>query len=174
MNDLILHIEDDPNDVVLVGMAFRKAKLDVNLQAVTDGDMAVNYLGGEGIYADRKTHPLPALVLLDLKLPRKSGLEVLSWLRSQSHPYLKRVPVVMLTSSNQPGDIDAAYELGANSYLVKPGDLLVLIEAVKSLHQYWFCCNARPSAAAPMEFVNGEPLNETGKPASQVTPVSKS
>ncbi|MDB6067518.1 MAG: response regulator [Pedosphaera sp.] len=172
MNDLILHVEDDPNDVMLVGMAFRKAQLETRLFAATDGDQAVHYLAGDGIYADRTAHPLPALVLLDLKLPRKSGLEVLGWLRAQSHTYLRRVPVVMLTSSNQPDDIDAAYDLGVNSYLVKPGDLRVLVEMVKSLHQYWFCCNARPGAAAPVTFSAGETLNDSGKPPSSITPPS--
>jgi CheY-like chemotaxis protein len=172
MNELILHVEDDPNDVTLVGMAFRKAQLEISLFAATDGDQAVHYLAGDGIYADRTAHPLPTLVLLDLKLPRKSGLEVLAWLRAQSHPYLRRVPVVMLTSSNQPDDIDAAYDLGANSYLVKPGDLRVLVEMFKSLHQYWFCCNARPGAAATMAFSAGEALNDSGKSPSSITPPS--
>lgn len=173
MNDLILHVEDDPNDVMLVGMAFRKAQLEINLFPAIDGDQAVHYLAGDGIYADRAAYPLPALVLMDIKLPRKSGLEILAWLRSQPHPYLKRVPVVILTSSNQPDDIDAAYDLGANSYLVKPGDLLVLVELVKALHHYWFCCNARPGIAASLAFSTGEALNDSTKSQSPKTPPSK-
>src|SRR5579872_3127592 len=101
-NNVILHVEDDPNDVTLVGLAFRKAKADSVLVVVNDGEQAINYLNGEGKYADRANHPFPALVLLDLKLPRKTGLEVLAWVRSQPQPELKRLPVVMLTSSNQP------------------------------------------------------------------------
>jgi CheY-like chemotaxis protein len=151
-NNVILHVEDDPNDVVLVELAFRKAKTDSKLVVVNDGEQAVNYLSGEGNYSDRTIHPIPALMLLDLKLPRKSGLEVLAWIRAQPQPQLRRLPVLMLTSSNQLRDIDAAYDLGVNSYLVKPGDLSVLTELIKTIHQYWLGFNIRPGAtgsAAP-------------------------
>lgn len=152
-NNVILHVEDDPNDVVLVELAFRKAKTDSRLVVVNDGEQAVNYLSGEGDYSDRTVYPAPSLVLLDLKLPRKSGLEVLAWTRSQPQPQIRRLPVLMLTSSNQPRDIDAAYDLGVNSYLVKPGDLSVLTELIKTIHQYWFGFNMKPGvtvSSAPM------------------------
>src|SRR5947207_15233949 len=100
----ILHVEDDPNDVLLIARAFRKAEVPVQIQVVNDGEQAVHYLSGTDAFAQREQFPLPALVLLDLKLPRKSGIEVLEWLRAQ--PGLKRIPVIMLTSSRQPMDIN--------------------------------------------------------------------
>jgi len=143
-SNIILHVEDDPNDVLLVGMAFRKAKTDCKIVCVSDGECAIQYLAGEGVYADRDAHPLPALILMDLKLPRKSGLEILRWLRSQPDNRISRLPAVMLTSSNQPQDIGRAYDHGVNSYLVKPADLLALVEIVRSLCQYWLVINTSP------------------------------
>jgi CheY-like chemotaxis protein len=144
MNNIILHVEDDPNDVMLVEMAFRKAKTGSRLVAVNDGEQAVGYLGGEGEYGDRAACPFPGLVLLDLKLPRKSGLEVLAWVRAHSEPWIKRLPVVMLSSSNQASDVDRAYDLGANSFLMKPGDLKMLIDLALLIHRYWLDLNLRP------------------------------
>src|SRR5438270_829679 len=103
----ILLVEDNDDDVLLVRRAFAKAKLGTPLAVVRDGDAAVEYLGGGGPYADRERHPLPALVLLDLKLPRRSGFEVLEWVRR--HPVLRRLPVVVLTSSKETADVDRAY-----------------------------------------------------------------
>lgn len=143
-NNVILHVEDDPNDVFLVELAFRKAKTDSVLKVVNDGEQAIKYLNGEGDYSNRENHPFPAVVLLDIKLPRKSGLEVLAWTRAQSRPEVRRLPVLMLTSSNQPTDIDSAYDLGVNSYLVKPGDLSVLSELAKTIAQYWLDLNMKP------------------------------
>jgi CheY-like chemotaxis protein len=139
----ILHVEDDPNDVLLVQRAFRKANLSVSLEAVNDGDGAVAYLAGEGIYADRERYPLPALVLLDLKIPRKSGFEVLAWIRGEGG--LKRLPVTILTSSKHDKDINQAYDLGANSYLVKPVGFDALVEMMKALSSYWLDLNQKPS-----------------------------
>src|SRR5881394_467071 len=132
---VILHVEDDPNDVMLVGLAFRKAGLTVNLQVVNDGEQAVQYLSGQGAYADRHAFPVPALVLMDVKLPRRSGLEVLGWVRGREE--LRRTPVVMLTSSNQRADVNRAYDLMANSYLVKPSALEELVELIKKITNYW-------------------------------------
>jgi CheY-like chemotaxis protein len=140
-DDVILHVEDDANDVELVQMAFRKAKSECRIIVVNDGDDAISYLKGEGAYADRAVHPLPAVILLDVKLPRRSGLEVLEWVRSTTDPRLRRVPVLMLTSSNQPMDIARAYDLGANSFLVKPADLAVLTELMKTIANYWLGFN---------------------------------
>jgi len=139
---VILHVEDDPNDVVLVGMAFRKSGAPVTLQVVNDGEQAVRYLSAEGPYSNRKTFPRPSLVLLDLKLPRRSGLEVLSWVRSRED--LRRLPIVMLTSSSQPNDVNRAYDLMANSYLVKPSGLDDLTELVKKVSHYWLEMNIKP------------------------------
>lgn len=141
MNDVstILLVEDNSDDADLIEYAFEKAGVANPLLAVADGDAAVDYIGGTGAYADRTRHPLPALILLDLKLPRRSGFEVLRFVRSQKAT--RHTPVVVLTSSNQHDDIQCAYEAGANSYLVKPVSRDALIEMVKSLDAYWIKLN---------------------------------
>src|SRR5215510_15129392 len=110
----ILHVEDDPNDVLLVQRALKKTNATSIIQSVPDGDKALAYLGGAQEYSNRERFPFPQLVLLDLKMPRKSGLEVLAWIRGQAS--LKRLLVVIFTSSKHDQDINSAYELGANSY----------------------------------------------------------
>jgi len=139
----ILLVEDEPNDVFLIDRAFRKCNFQQPLQVVNDGEQALAYLGGTKEYADRHKYPVPSLLLLDLKLPRRSGLEVLAWLRNREDS-LKRLPVVVLTSSKQSSDVNRAYELGANSYLVKPVAFDGLLELIKALNSYWARFNERP------------------------------
>jgi CheY-like chemotaxis protein len=139
---VVLLADDDPNDVFLIQRAFQKTNIANPLRVVRDGEEAMAYLGGQDQYADRQLHPLPVLLLLDLKMPRKSGFEVLRWLRQQSG--LKRLPVVVLTSSNQNPDINKAFDLGANSYIVKPGGFDSLVEMVKNLNLYWLILNEKP------------------------------
>lgn len=136
METKILHVEDNADDVLLVAMAFRKAGVGAKLDVATDGNKAITAL------ANCPPNPLPACVLLDIKLPSKSGLEVLSWIRQ--NPATKRLPVIMLTSSLLAGDVNQAYDLGANSYLIKPPNLDALIELVKTIDQYWLRTNTRP------------------------------
>lgn len=138
----VLLVEDNPTDVLLIQRAFDKVRLVNPVQVVHDGDAAVAYLAGDGEYADRRRHPLPVLILLDLKLPRRSGLEVLAWLRAQEG--LRRIPVVMLTSSQQPRDVAAAYDSGVNSYLVKPVEFDALLDMLKTVNLYWMVLNERP------------------------------
>ena len=138
----MLLVEDDPNDVLLIQRACRLANLTHVIQTVEDGEQAVAYLSGKPPYADRDRYTLPALMLLDLKLPRKSGLEVLQWVRQQDG--LKRLPVVVLTSSRETDDVNRAYDLGANSYLVKPVAFESLLEMVKTLNLYWMILSERP------------------------------
>ena len=114
------------------------------MQVVENGEDAVAYLSGKGRYSDRDTHPAPCLVLLDLSLPRLSGFEVLQWLRKQ--PDLGLLPVVVLTSSKDQGDIDRAYGLGANSYLLKTPDLNGTVDVAKIVDRYWVVLNRKPSA----------------------------
>jgi CheY-like chemotaxis protein len=116
------------------------------LQVVGDGERALDYLEGRDDYADRTAFPLPTLVLLDLKLPRRSGFEVLEALRA--HPVLGKVIVVVLTSSNESVDIDRAYRLGANSYLVKPISPEAMSELVQALSLYWLVKNEPPHHAS--------------------------
>jgi CheY-like chemotaxis protein len=145
MSFTVLHVEDDPNDVLLLRRAFQKAGIDLTISSVGDGLEAVNYLTGMKPYADRAKHPLPSLILLDLKLPKKSGFEVLEWLQGQGD--LSLIPVIVMTSSQSRGDIRRAYELGANSYLVKPPQSATLDEMVKALNGYWMIFNQQPDIA---------------------------
>lgn len=142
LRQTILHVEDDPNDVLLLQRAFRKVNTPVHLETTVDGDQAMAYLVGRDVYADRSRYPFPTLVLLDLKIPRKSGLELLSWIRQQ--PELKRLPVTILTSSRHEKDINDAYELGANSYLVKPVGFDALTSVVELISSYWLNTNEQP------------------------------
>jgi CheY-like chemotaxis protein len=142
----ILLVEDNPVDILLMQRAFRNETLaNTALQIVRDGDAAVFYLEGDGEYSDRARYPLPAIILLDLKLPRRSGHEVLGWLKN--HPSLKRLPVVILTSSRQTVDVDRAYDLGVNSYLVKPIGFASLLEMMKSFSEYWLNQSELPELA---------------------------
>ena len=139
---VILLAEDDPNDVLSVQRAFQRNYVANPVQVVRDGEEALAYLSGQAPFADRERHPLPVLMLMDLKMPRKSGLEVLAWVRQQ--PGLKRLPIIVMTSSNQSPDVNRAYELGANSCLVKPAGFDRLLELVKNLDMYWLILNERP------------------------------
>jgi CheY-like chemotaxis protein len=127
----ILHVEDDPNDMLLFQHACQKAGVFFDLQAVNDGDQAIAYLRGASDFSDRTKYPLPQLILLDLKMPRLSGFDVLTWMRGEES--LKQLPVVVLTSSNHDADVKRAYALGAKSYLVKPVGFDALVEMVKTL-----------------------------------------
>ena len=138
----ILLADDNPDDALLIKLAFRKAGIINPIQVVKDGTEAVDYLKGDGIYANRKKHPFPSLLLLDLKMPRLSGFDVLSWIRQQ--PGLKRLVVIVLTHSSESPDIDRAHDLGANSYLVKPSNFNSFVEMVKSLRSYWLSMSEKP------------------------------
>jgi len=140
----ILLAEDDINDVLLLERAFEKAGLRPSLRVVNDGEAAIEYLSGRGIYADRERFPVPFLLLLDLKMPGTDGFEVLQWLRND--PELKRLLVVVLTSSNLQADVDRAYELGANSYLVKPVGFDEMLHLVQRFEIYWSEINRTPSS----------------------------
>src|SRR5437899_6823838 len=116
--EFILLVDDNPDDVLLIQRAFQKAGLRDALKVVRDGAQAIQYLSGSGLYAERQRFPLPFLVLLDLKMPGTDGFDVLQWTRAQ--PELRRLLIVVLTSSNLQADVDRAYYIGAKSYLVKP------------------------------------------------------
>jgi CheY-like chemotaxis protein len=145
----ILYAEDDENDAFLIQRAFKQEVVRNPLVIIPDGKAAIDYLTGTDPYANREEHPLPCLILLDLKMPGKSGLEVLEWIRHQ--PGISILPVVMLTSSDQESDIHRAYLLGANGYLVKankPEEILAMVKAIKD---YWLTVNRNPRAGgAPL------------------------
>ena len=135
----VLIAEDDPSDVFLLQRAFAIAQVPATLHVVRDGQEAIDYLEGEDSYADRSTYPLPDLMLLDLKMPRLNGFDVLTWLRKK--PGLKRLLVTVLTSSDHPTDINRAYDLGANSYLLKPHASSDLAELIRRVQMYWLESN---------------------------------
>ena len=131
----VLYAEDDENDAFLMQRAFRQAGVINTLHIVSSGSAAIEYLNGSGEFANREKFPLPALVLLDLKLGGESGFEVLTWIRAR--PSTVSVPVVVVTSSNQDSDMQLAYRTGANGYLIKPGKPDGLLEMVRGIKDYW-------------------------------------
>jgi two-component system response regulator len=143
----ILLVEDSRMDVELTLDAFHEAKLLNTIHVASDGQQALDYLFGRGVYADRKTFPKPNLVLLDLKLPGVDGFEVLRQIKST--PILKRLPVVILTSSIEEGDRALSYENGANSYLVKPVSFDGFMSVVRQIEGYWLALNVAPPESEP-------------------------
>ena len=141
-NGTVLLVEDDQHDVIFMREASKAAEIPHSLTIVNDGQTAVDYLAGVNGYHDRERHPLPDLIVLDLNLPRRTGFEVLEWLRVQ--PTLRTVPVVMLTTSTHQADIERAYQLGVSSYLVKNFSYAQFREAVRIIFTYWLHLNVRP------------------------------
>ena len=141
----ILLVEDDASQAMLVERVVRRARLANSVIALTNGDDAIAYLDGRDQYADREQYPLPILVLLDVHVPGKSGLEVLTWLRKQ--PALDHVPAVVLSGSAESEDIDRAFELGAESYLVKPVGFDALLDTVGRLGLSWVILGRNPGSA---------------------------
>jgi CheY-like chemotaxis protein len=139
---VILLVEDREDDILLVTRAFEKANFQNPMHVVRDGEEAVAYLKGEGKYSNRAEYPLPDLMLLDLRMPRMDGFEVLSWLRTQ--PGLGPMRVIVLTSCEDIRDVNLAYKLGANSFLVKPLDFEHFVETSKVLRNYWLWLDKGP------------------------------
>jgi CheY-like chemotaxis protein len=138
----VLHIDDDPNDTELLRAAAKRAEAPFVLRNVEDGDRAVAYLSGLGIYADREHYQQPSLILLDLKMPRATGLEILKWIRANSQ--WNKIPVLVLSGSELKDDITQAYAMGANSYLVKPLGFEALVSLVKSINTVWLAPPGAP------------------------------
>ena len=133
LRPLILVVEDNDDDVLMILRAFERSMAGNPLQTVRTGSEAIAYLNGDSTYEDRSKHPLPAMVLLDIKLPQMDGFEVLKWIRSRAD--LAPLSVVMLTSSDHIRDVNLAYQLGANSFLVKPLDFWNAAELSRSIHR---------------------------------------
>ena len=132
---LILLVEDNPDDILFARRAFAKVCPEVRLISAQDGEVAIDYLAGNGEFQDRTRHPLPELILLDLKLPRRSGLEVLEWLRQESE--MRGLAVVVLTSSEETRDVERAKSLGIMAYYVKPVTNAAFMETARSICREW-------------------------------------
>jgi CheY-like chemotaxis protein len=135
VTDLVLVAEDNPDDALLLRRAIDRAGIRARIKIVRDGEEMLLYLQGLGAYADRSANPLPALMILDIKMPKKTGLEVLEWLAV--NPQFSVVPTVVLSSSNVERDIRQAYNSGANTYFVKPSTFEELVETMRMIQQYW-------------------------------------
>lgn len=142
---VILLVEDREDDVILIKRSFSQAGLENPIHVARDGEEAIEYLSGVGMYANRAEHPLPELILLDLKMPKVDGFEVLEWIRG--HKTLRSIPVLVLTSSEQIRDVNRAYELGANSFFVKPLDFDAMSSAASLIRDYWLKSTRTPEPA---------------------------
>jgi len=144
---LFLLVEDNEDHVALVRRAFAKSNVVNPLQVVPSGEEAIAYLEGTGKFSNRAEFPLPSLILLDLKLTGMDGFEVLRWIRQQ--PTLRTIRVVVLTSSNAIRDVNQAYQLGANSFLVKPVDFEDFVRVTQALQGYWLWSDKAPEVSRP-------------------------
>ena len=141
----ILIVEDNAEEVILLQKAFRRAALDISVQFVVNGEEAIDYLSGSDRFHDRYTYPEPDLVIMDLKMPRKGGFEVLEWFRNLQEGAL--IPVVVLTASHREADVQRAYSLGANSYFMKPTNFDEFRALIQVIYNYWSRAR-RPKALA--------------------------
>lgn len=145
-NETILLVDDSENDLVLMRRAFTKAEFNNPLREVRNGEEAIAYLKGEGVYEDRNQFPFPVVMILDLNMPRLNGFEVLSWVQTQ--PALKHLSIIILTASVRMEDVERAYDLGAHSFLVKPASLEKLVTMIRCLRDW-------------LQYNHFPPLNET-------------
>ena len=134
--------EDDENTQVLIARVYKQLDPLISVDFVNDGEEAIKYLEGAGRYRDRHQFPLPAIVILDLNMPQKTGLEVLHWIR---HSPLREMVVVMFSGMDIDSDVRAAYRAGVNSFVHKPSSFAELIQVLSSIHHYWFDCNYFPT-----------------------------
>jgi CheY-like chemotaxis protein len=137
-NFTMLLFEDDDNDAFLLQRALKKANINNPVRRVTDGQEGIDYLAGVGQYADRSKFPFPRVVLLDLKMPRKGGMEVLEWMKS--HPDFKVIPTIIFTASKEQQDVAMSYGLGANCFITKPSKFEDLEYLMHILHEFWRLC----------------------------------
>jgi len=145
----ILLIEDSENDALLMQRALRKSAITDCVHIAKNGKEAIEYLKGVGPFSNRQEFPLPQLILLDLQMPEMHGLKVLEWIRAQ--PEFRSTVVIVLSSSRLPGDIQVAYKLGSNSYLVKPPTLEMLYQTVAAIAQYWLALNQWPESSLDLK-----------------------
>ena len=141
--------EDDQDTQLLIERAFKQADLSAPLHFTNDGQHTIDYLAGNGTHADRARFPMPAILLLDLKMPFRDGFEVLRWIRSE--PRLRKLVVIMFSGSSLEKDVEEAFNLGVNSFVMKPVSFSELLQVIMAIHHYWFGCNHFPQ---PDEGIN--------------------
>jgi CheY-like chemotaxis protein len=143
---ILLLAEDEDNDVVLFQRALRKAGVNISLHRVSDGEEAINYIGGKDGFKDRHAFPFPDLVVVDLKMPRKNGIDVIDWVRQSE---AKRLRILVLSSSQEKKDVNKAFDSGANAYMTKPHNFEELTSMIKHLHVFWAEVSERPEIPIP-------------------------
>jgi CheY-like chemotaxis protein len=141
---LALYAEDDEDHAELMRRAFERAGMESELRMVPSAEEAIRYLSGTGPYGDREKFPAPLMLMTDLKMPGKSGFQLMRWVRE--HPEHKRMPMVVLTSSRHDPDIQRAYAVGANSFLIKPPTVQKLTALIENLKSYWLHLDEQPHA----------------------------
>jgi CheY-like chemotaxis protein len=138
----VLLAEDDENDIAFARRAFAQVEISAPLLVVEDGQEAIDFLSGAGKYSDRDPHALPSLLMLDLKMPRKTGMDVLKWIREQER--LQSLPIIIFSSSLQPSEIEAAYRMGANAFVAKPPGAPERTELARMIKGFWLTFNETP------------------------------
>ena len=153
----ILIVEDHAADVTVIKAALRRLNYDLEVQFISDGRLALDYLAGKRPYSERASYPLPHLILLDLSLPKVSGFEILEWVRTE--PNLRLTPIIILATSNRKEDIQRAYAFGANSFITKPTELDKLVQDLKLAFDHWLF-----GQAVPLPLQKQAPPAETQPP----------
>src|SRR4029079_10208775 len=155
---VVLSVDDNDVDGALLERAFKRTSIPARLFRVSEGPQALAYLSGDGIYRDRDNYPLPDLVLLDLAMPKMSGVEVLKWIREQ--PNVKRTKVLIFTSSEKPEDVNAANQIGADGYLLKPTKFDDLKNLVKQIHEEWLALKRKNSKGTARKTTDDESASD--------------
>jgi CheY-like chemotaxis protein len=146
----VLHVDDDSNDRELLLAATVEAGVPFQVHSVSDGEQALAFLNGTGVYADRSRFQLPSLILLDLRMPGSTGIDILKWVRA--HPELNRLPVIVLSGSESEEDLRQAYAYGANAYIIKPLGFNALVEMIKGVNLGWFVAPQNGSLEIKRDF----------------------
>lgn len=165
---VVLSVDDNDVDGALLERAFKRTSVPARLFRVSEGPQALAYLSGDGIYRDRDNYPLPDLVLLDLAMPKMSGMDVLKWIRDQ--PQVKKTKVLIFTSSEKPEDYQVANEIGADGYLLKPTKFDDLKKLVKEIQDEWLTLKARKGKSAGRKARDEEADSTQGASATVATP----
>jgi CheY-like chemotaxis protein len=153
---VILLAEDQEDDILLIRRAFAKGNIPNPIYVVRDGEQVISYLKGDGKFSNRDEYPLPDLLLLDLKMPKKDGFEVLRWIRRQSN--LSALRVLVLTASEALHDVNLAYRLGANSFLVKPAEFENCVQLGSTIREYWLKTSQTPEIIRSLDATRGSRL----------------